>query len=171
MKSWILGLAAVISVLGCQENQDKEILLSEYTGNEASYPLNQASVYHINGSVTFKEKLDGSTHVVVALFGTEGNAEHPVHLHLGNITEPDAEILAKLNPVIGKSGNGETELSRLRDEGTITYKEILALNACIKVHLAASGADKDIILAAGNIGVAHVDIITGRSGIAVCKSE
>ncbi len=118
MKSWILGMATLISVLACQENQEKEILLGEYTGNEASYPLLQASVYHVNGSVTFKEKLDGSTHATVALFGTEGSVEHPVHLHLDNVTAPDAEILALLNPVAGKTGKGETELSKLLDETT-----------------------------------------------------
>lgn len=168
MKKLMLGIAFGMLLLGCQENETEQ---SEYTGNETLYPLLQSSDYEVNGTVTFREKVDGSTEITVALSGTEGSAEHPVHLHLGNITTPDAAVAALLNPVAGKTGLSETVLSQLADETSISYKEVLALAACVKVHLAASGPDRDIILAAGNIGSANLDVTTGRSGISVCKSE
>lgn len=168
MKWLILGLAIGASLVACQENEN---IKSDYSGDETVYPLQQASAYNVNGTVTFKEKCDGSASIIVALSGTEGNIEHPVHLHLGNITAPGADVAALLNPVLGKSGMSETQLLRLADETSITYKQLIDMNACIKVHLAASGPDRDVILAGGNIGLAATDLSTGRSGIGICKSE
>lgn len=169
MKKLILGFVTAFFLLGCQENEN---LNDDYTGNEVVYALQQASAYSVDGTVTFKERTDGTTAVIVTLSGTEGNSEHPVHLHLGNITEPGADVAALLNPVLGKSGISETKLSRLSDETPVTYKELIDLNACVKIHLAASGPDRDIILAGGNVGIAaETDVSTGRSGIGICKSN
>ena len=170
MKKMMMGIVLGALLLGCQENES-DSGQAEYTGNETVYPLLQSSDYAVNGTVTFRERADGSTSIVVALTGTEGDIEHPVHLHLGNITTPDAEVAALLNPVPGKAGTSETQLAQLADETPLSYQEVLALSACIKVHLSASGPDRDIILAAGNIGAANLDVTTGRSGISVCKSE
>jgi hypothetical protein len=169
MKRLILGLVMGVTLVACQEN---ESMRGEYTGSETVYPLLQSSVYNVNGTVTFKEECNGSARIVVALSGTEGDIEHPVHLHLGDITASGVDVAALLNPVPGKSGISETQLLRLADETPITYKQLIALNACIKVHLAASGPDRDIILAAGNIGqAASTDLSTGRSGIGICSSK
>jgi hypothetical protein len=59
----------------------------------------------------------------------------------------------------------------LADESTISYKQLIELNACIKIHLSSSGPDKDVVLAAGNIGEAAGDVSGGRLGVSVCKSE
>jgi len=169
MKRLILVLVLGVILVACQEN---ESLRSEYTGSETVYPLLQSSEYNVNGTVTFKEECNGSALIIVSLSGTEGDIEHPVHLHLGDITAPGADVAALLNPVPGKSGISETRLLRLADESPITYKQLIDLNACIKVHLAASGPDRDIILAAGNIGVAaSSDLSSGRSGIGICSSN
>ena len=40
-----------------------------------------------------------------------------------------------------------------------------------KFTLAASGPDRDIVLAGGNIGVASSDVAGGRAGVGICKSE
>lgn len=169
MKKLILGFVTAFYMLGCQDNEN---LNEDYTGNEVVYALQQASAYTVNGTVTFRERTDGATTVVVTLSGTEGNSEHPVHLHLGNITEPGADVAALLNPVLGKSGTSETNLSQLSDETPLTYKQLIDLNACIKIHLAASGPDRDIILAGGNVGLAaNTDASTGRSGIGICNSN
>lgn len=169
MKKLILGLAIGVSLVACQENEGVK---NEYTGSETVYSLQQSSTYNVNGTVTFKEKCDGSALVVVALSGTEGNIEHPVHLHLGNISSPGADVAALLNPVLGNSGLSETHLLRLSDETPINYKQLMDLNACIKIHLAASGPDRDVILAGGNIGLAAKDdLSSGRSGVGICKSE
>lgn len=169
MKRVILGLTIGMALIACQED---ESIRSEFSGKETVYSLQPASAYNVNGTVTLKEKCDGSAVIVVALSGTEGNIEHPVHLHLGNIEAPGADIAALLNPVPGKTGMSETTLIRMADETPITYEQLIDLNACIKVHLAASGPDRDVILAGGNIGLAAAqDLSTGRSGIGICRSE
>jgi hypothetical protein len=165
----ILGLFVCAVVTACQEN---ESISRDTTGNEMVYPLLQASDYAVNGTVTIKEKCDGSSIVIVSLTGTEGNIEHPVHLHLGNISQPGSDVAALLNPVLGSTGHSETLLRLLSDETPITYRELVDLDACIKIHLGASGPAREIVLAGGNIGVAsNQDVPGGRAGIGICKSE
>ncbi|MGC3944106.1 MAG: hypothetical protein QM762_06200 [Chryseolinea sp.] len=170
MRRAFLGLAMIAGLLACQ---DKEEVKTEFTGNETVYALLQASDYPINGTVTFKERLDGTTTIDVSLSGTEGNIEHPVHLHMGDIATPSADVAALLTPVLGSTGKSETLLTRLANEQSITYKDLVALNACVKIHLSATGESRDIILAGGNVGAnASKDVSTGRaSAFATCKSE
>jgi hypothetical protein len=169
MKKLIWGVLIGFGTFACQE---QEAVDSKFTGNETVYALQQASDYTVSGTVTIKEKNDGSAWIEVSLSGTEGTVEHPVHLHMGDITRPDADVAALLTPVVGMVGISETDLTQLADETTINYRALLDLNACIKVHLAASGPDRDIILVGGNIGAAALkDVSTGRAGIGLCKSE
>jgi hypothetical protein len=168
MKKVILGVFAGALLMACQENESISV---ETTGNEMVYPLQKASDYDISGTVSIKEKCDGSSIVVVSLTGTEGDIEHPVHLHLGNVGEANSDVAALLNPVIGSTGQSETLLKHLSDETQVTYRQLLDLNASIKVHLAAIGPERDIILAAGNIGAASADVAGGRAGVGICKSE
>lgn len=166
-KLWIFALLTVFAAC-----QDTENALTDLTGNEITYALQAGSVYPVSGTVTFKEKKNGTTLVIVALTGTEGNTLHPVHLHMGDITTPDAEVAALLNPVKGNIGKSETTLEFLADETSVTYSALMEYNACIKIHLADSGPDRDIILAGGNIGSAFNNASgKGRGEFGVCKSE
>jgi hypothetical protein len=168
MNRIVVALFIIGGLISCQENAVSE---SEFTGRETVYALQPGSQYAISGTVTFKERIDGNTQVVVTLTGTEGNIQHPVHLHFGDISAPGAEIEAVLNPVIGKTGKSETTLTQLANESKISYNQLLELSASIKVHLAESGPDRDIILAGGNIGALGKSITSGRTEIGVCKSE
>lgn len=169
MKRLLLVWGIAAGLLACQE---KEEIRSDYTGNETVYALLQASDYNVQGTVTFRERIDGTAEVDVTLSGTEGSIEHPVHLHLGDISAPSADVAALLTPVTGSTGKSQTTLTRLADESAITYRELLNLDACIKVHLSATGESRDIILAGGNIGVASGrDVSVGRSAFAVCGSN
>jgi len=168
MKRIAFALFVGAAFTACQENESTSI---ETTGNEMVYPLQQTSDYAISGTVSIREKCDGSSIIVVSLSGTEGNIEHPVHLHLGTISETGADVAALLNPVLGTTGQSETLLKQLSDETKITYRQLIDLSACIKVHLAPSGPDRDIVLAGGNIGAANSDIAGGRTGVGICKSE
>lgn len=164
----IFSLGLLVLIVSCRESEQT----SAFTGNETTYSLAQASAYKVTGAVTFKERKDGATTVEVNLKGTEGEIRYPVHLHLGDIATPSADVAALINPVYGKTGKSETILSQLADESTITYASLVKLNACIKVHLSDRGAERDIILAAGNIGIAATNSLTnGRVGIAPCKSK
>jgi hypothetical protein len=165
-----LGVLALFGILAaCQEHEQA---ISDLTGNEVTYSLQPGSDYPVSGTVIFQERKDGTTRITVALNGTEGTVAHPVHLHLGDLSTPDAEIAALLNPVIGNTGKSETVLIALADETPITYTTLVNLNACIKIHLSDSGPDRDIILAGGNIGSAFSST-SGRVPVefGVCKSE
>ncbi len=164
----VMGVFVIgLSFLACQDNESAK---SGFTGNETTYALQAGSSYNISGTVTFKEKVGGSTVAIITLTGTEGNLQHPVHLHLGDLSTDGAAVAALLNPVLGKTGKSETTITKLEDETTITYNQIIALEACVKVHLAAAGPDRDIILAGGNIGASKGSIF-GRQDFSVCKSE
>lgn len=161
----LLGFALLI-LMACDE---KQVLTDGLTGNETIYALLASSSYPVSGTITIKEKSNGGALILTELAGTEGDLLHPVHLHLGALSEPDAAIAALLTPILGKTGRSETNLSFLADESSITYEQLIQLNACIKIHLSDSGPDRDIILAAAAIGSASSVASNGRIGIAVCQ--
>ena len=166
MKGLIGSLAALILLASCQENENT----SDFTGNETTYALQQGSEYLVSGTATFKERRDGTTTILVSLTGTDGDTKLPVHVHLGDLTKSAADIAALLNPVTGKTGISETTISKLADDSAVSYKELINLSACIKIHLSDTGAGRDVILAAGNIGTSTTSP-TSRLGIGICKSE
>jgi len=169
MKKVIWSVLAVVFVAACQDNETSK---SDFTGREVTYALFAGAEYDIDGTATIQEKNDGTAFVSIILSGTEGDLEHPVHIHLGNLSEPGAAVFANLNPVLSKTGKSETHLTQLADESSITYQQLIDLYACVKIHLSASGPSKDIILAAGNVGSASDDdTSTGRLGFGSCKSE
>lgn len=165
------GIIAILFVgvlLGCQEPE----AVSEFTGNELTYELVAGSEYNVNGSISFKERVDGFTTVKIHLSGTDGDAKHPVHLHLGTIATPQAEVAALLSPVTASNGISETLLNRLADDTPVKYKDLTKIKACIKIHLSDNGAGRDVVLAGGNIGESYIEELSaGRQGFAVCKSE
>lgn len=170
MKKWIGFLAVAIAAVSCQDNDSLPV--AEFTGNEMVFALDQASDFIVNGTATFKEKVDGSTLVIIALHGTEGEAKLPAHLHLGDIKTPAADIAVLLNPVLATSGISETSVTKLADDTQVAYKELIQLEASIKIHLSDVGPERDIILAGGNVGaLATKTVPGGRVGMAICKSE
>lgn len=90
MTRLICAILGVSFLIGCQENETTK---DNLTGNESTYALLAGSEYSINGTVTFKERTDGTTLILVSLTGTEGNIKHPVHLHLDTIAEAGAKCL------------------------------------------------------------------------------
>jgi len=166
MKGLIGFLAAFFLFVACQDSEN----ISDFTGNETTYALQQGSEYAVSGTATLKERRDGSTTVLITLAGTDGNTKLPVHVHLGDINQAAAEVAVLLNPVIGKTGISETTISKLADDSILSYNDMIKLAACIKIHLSDTGAGRDVILAAGNIGSVS-SFPTGRLGIGICKSE
>lgn len=167
MKAIMLGLGvAVIGLVSCQKSEQ----ISEFTGNQVTYALQPGSQYSVSGTVTLKEKKDGSTVVLVDLSGTSGDSKYPVHLHLGDLSVTGAPVAALLSPLAANVGKSETNVAQLADETKITYADFVKLKACIKVHLSDSGPSKDVILAAGNVGAA-VASPNGRTAVGVCSSN
>ena len=168
MKKILFFAGFLIVLISCQEN----ISTNEFTGNEVTYDLQSASEYNVSGTVTLKEKRDGTTQVIVKVSGTSGESKLPVHLHLGDITTPAADVAALLSPVNAKIGTSETVLKHLANETEVSYSDLIKLNACIKIHLSDVGPERDIILAGGNIGASMIKSIeNGRTGFVPCKSE
>jgi hypothetical protein len=164
----LIGIVMVILVVSCQEIEAP----TDFTGYETTYEMVSGSTHDVKGIVTFKERFDGFATIVIQLSGTGGEAKHPVHLHLGNLSTPKADIAAVLNPVFANSGKSETTLTSLADETKITYADLASLNACLKVHLSDTGPEREIVLAGGNIGKSYVESIsTGKQDVATCKGE
>lgn len=168
MKKLLFLAGLGVMLISCQES----VNTSDFTGNEITYDLQSASQYDISGVVTMKEKTDGTTQVLVSLNGTTGESKLPVHLHLGDISTPGAEVAALLSPVNARTGISETVLKELANESEVFYSDLIQLNACVKIHLSDVGPERDIILAGGNIGAAvSKSIANGRTGFVPCKSE
>lgn len=138
-------------------------MVSEFTGNETTYSLQQSSQFAVSGTITFKERKDGKVAASIQLCGTEGEVKHPIHLHLGNIAQPGANVALLMVHVAGKTGKSVTIFSTLADESSVDYQRLIYLQACIKIHLGDTGSDRDVILASGNIGSA---LATASSGAA-----
>jgi hypothetical protein len=165
----IASILFVVVLLSCQEPE----AVSEFTGNELTYELVAGSEYIVSGTISFKERIDGFTTAVIQLQGTDGTAKHPVHLHLGTISTPQADVAALLSPVVASTGRSETLLDRLADDTPVKYGDISKLKACIKIHLSDVGAARDVILAGGNIGDSYVEALSSgrQAGFAPCKSN
>lgn len=164
----LLPLVIVLFIFSCSENNSSEDDL--YTGREISYELRQASGFPISGEVTFVERSDLAVEVRVHLSGTSGDIYHPVHLHNGDLSVPDAEILFLLNDVYGSSGESTTLVRELNDGSKFTFDHVQEFEGSVKVHLASYGPEADVVLAGGNIGAAKTEA-NENSKIAVCKSE
>lgn len=175
MKGWISNTAylLLIFVLGCSQNDPVIEEESNYTGREITYALESGSEYNVSGTAVLKERIDLSTDIVIKLSKTfQEDVQFPVHLHLGDISADNADIAASLQPVEAKEGVSETKLTILADESKVTFDDIKQMNACIKIHLSDTGPERDIVLAAGNIGQAlSENPAGGRLKIGLCKSE
>jgi hypothetical protein len=160
----------LVTVISCQSPDNDAV--SDFTGDEVTYDLQAGSELPITGTITFKERRDGKVTASVQLTGTSGTAKFPVHLHLGDLATPDADIALLLNPVDAATGRSETTFAMLADETTLTYDQLIGLAASIKIHLGETGEQRNVILAAGNIGTSFTKAKpSGRTGIATCKSE
>ncbi len=164
---YLISTFAFLFLLAC--NDDEEAL--PYTGNEVSFDLEQSSQFPIEGIVTILERRDANVEIRIELTGTDGDIQHPTHLHFGDVSTPDAEIAQVLTPVDGQTGESITIFSTLNDESAITYTDLLTFDGHIKVHQ-DGGPNKSTILASGNIGSAFTkNASSGRQKVAVCKSE
>jgi len=159
-------LIAIVVLAGCQKNE----AVSEFTGNQASYGLVQASQYAVSGTATFKERKDGATTVVIQLKGTDGTTQLPVHLHMGDVTSNGAAVAAVLTPAYAKTGVSETVITQLADQTKVSYKDLLKLSAYINVHASVSGPESAVILAAGDIGTNGTKV-SSSSRIGVCSNK
>lgn len=160
---WVIALIVLAS---CQKSET----VSDFTGNQSTYGLVQASQYAVSGTVVFKERKDGGTTVQVQLKGTDGNTQLPLHLHMGDVSSNGAVVAALLSPVNAKTGISETVITQLADETKVSYKDLMKLAAYLNVHASDSGPESNVILAAGNIG-ANGTKMSANLQIGVCQTK
>lgn len=137
----------IIAFSSCDELTD-----SLYTDDGVSYPLSTVSTeYSYTGTALFREFTDGGLEVTVTLQGENSNNQYyfPVHLHQGAYEAGEAAaILAMLNPVDIRPLKSVTILQGY------TMNDLRENELHIKVHLAEEGPEADVVLVAGNVGIA-----------------
>lgn len=127
---------------------------NELTGESTVYPLVSVDeTTDVNGTVTFHERLNGNTLVVIDVENTIAGSVHPAHIHEG-VVGSNGTIAISLNPVDGDTGMSMTDVATF-DEGfnggeAISYSELLAYNGYVNVHL--SPDELATVVASGNIG-------------------
>lgn len=137
----------LIGLLACTDTEESEL----YTTNKIIYTLQEGSQFPISGTITFRERISGELEATIALTGTEGDINHPAHLHYGSFDTPDAEVAVLLSPVYGETGESTTIFNKLNDETPFGFNDLKSFDGHIKVHQ-DGGQNKNVILAYGNIG-------------------
>lgn len=134
-----------------------------------TYEMPSAPDSEISGSLVISKNEDGSATFFIKLSGTIQGFEYPTHLHYGDLSVTDAKVAAMLTPTSGDSGISETVVSILSDDTSVSYSDIINGYYSVKIHLGDNTEDKQIILAASNIGAAYDEF--GSKPIAVCGSN
>jgi hypothetical protein len=149
MKKLAILFLFVTMLYSCEEKDD-----SRYTINEVSYNLFQGSDFNYSGTVWVKELIGGELEMTLRLDGPKSDETYffPAHLHFGAYDDIDAPIAFLLNPVDIRNLESITQLGPLSDGRTMTFEDFKRFDGHIKIHLADSGPEYQIILSVGNIG-------------------
>lgn len=144
----ILFLMGII-LFSCQEEEK-----SDYTGNELAFDLFQGSDFAYTGKVLVRELLNGDLEMTLRLTGAKGDSEYyfPAHLHFGAYDNLDSPIAYLLNPIDIRQLESVTILGQLSNGTKLEFEDFKKFDGHIKVHLADSGPEYQIILSVGNVG-------------------
>ncbi|WP_291787815.1 hypothetical protein [Cecembia sp.] len=146
-----LGILFLFGILlfSCSEKED-----NKYTMNEISYNLYQGSDFDYRGTVWIKELVGGDLEMTLRLDGPKSDETYffPAHLHFGAYDNIDAPIAFLLNPIDIRSLESTTQLGALSNGQTLSFQDFQSFDGHIKIHLADSGPEYQIILSVGNIG-------------------
>jgi hypothetical protein len=147
-----LAVIFLMSFLFVSCSKDKD---SPYTRNELQYNLYQSSDFNYTGTLSVKELVGGELELTIELIGNKGNTEYffPAHLHFGTYDDPNAPIAYLLNPIDIKSLRSVTILGQLSSGTKLNFNEFRNFDGHVKIHLADSGPEYQVILTAGNIGI------------------
>lgn len=130
---------------------------NELTGDSKSYALGEKDVNGIDGTLLLEKRLNGETLATIMLNNTPAGGSHPAHIHANTAAEGGG-ILFTFNAVDGDSGMSMSNIANLDDNTSITYEELLDIDAYVNVHLSAN--ELSTIVAQGDIGQNE---FTGRS--------
>ncbi|MBW3468076.1 hypothetical protein [Arthrospiribacter ruber] len=149
MKKLIYTLAFLV-LISCNEDQSDPL----YTDNEVEYTLFKASDFDYTGVLKVREMMGGELELEIQLEGQRGEEPYffPAHLHFGTYDAVDAPMAHMLDPVDIRTLRSTTILGRLSNQESLDFDGFKNLDGHIKVHLADSGPEYQVILVAGNIG-------------------
>ncbi|MCR9016664.1 hypothetical protein [Aquiflexum gelatinilyticum] len=144
----IIFLYALI-IFSCDQQKDPV-----YTTNELTYNLYQGSDFNYTGKVQIKELLNGDLELTLELNGNKDTSPYyfPAHLHFGPYDSPDSPIAFQLDPIDIRTLKSVTVLGQLSDGTKLKFEDLSNFDGHIKVHLADSGPEYQVILSVGNIG-------------------
>lgn len=135
-----------------------DIGANAFTGNDVQYTLDSRNSSGVSGTVTFKERNDGTTLGILDLSGTPQDGNHPAHIHQNSASE-GGPIVISFNNVDGTSGQSRTQIEEFDDGSAVTYQDITNYDGYVNIHLSP---DDLTVVAQGNIGSNGTD--TGEGG-------
>ncbi|MCH6233499.1 hypothetical protein [Cognataquiflexum rubidum] len=149
MKKLAFIFLSSLVLFSCE--QEKETI---YTTNELTYNLYQGSDFNYTGKVQIKELLSGDLELTLELNGSKDTDPYffPAHLHFGSYETADSPIAFQLDPVDIRTLKSVTILGQLSDGSKLKFADLNTFDGHIKIHLADSGPDYQVILSVGNIG-------------------
>jgi hypothetical protein len=149
MKKLVILFLMGIILFSCQEEEK-----TDYTGNELTFDLFQGSDFAYTGKVFVRELISSDLEMTIRLSGTKGDSEYyfPAHLHFGAYDNLDSPIAYLLNPVDIRQLESITILGQLSNGTKLKFEDFKNFDGHIKVHLADSGPEYQIILSVGNVG-------------------
>jgi len=122
---------------------------NELTGNSMVYDLNERAASGISGTITFMERMNGSSLATIELMNTPEGGMHPAHIHANSAAEGGG-ILVTFKPINGTTGMSKTTIRTLDSGAVLTYTDILVMDGYVNVHL--SMEQLNVIVAQGDIG-------------------
>lgn len=145
----ILSISALILLwTGCTDSSTGPDS-SDLTGESVSYELTSLEGSSVEGTITFEERVDGYTLATVELSNLDEESEYPVNVY-ENTALAGGDLLLSLKSVDEADGESETIIQADEDGNTLTYEDLLEMNAHINVH--PDDDDLDTILAQSDMG-------------------
>ncbi len=120
---------------------------NKLTGESEAYEISEVTGSGISGTVTFNERINGHTLVVISLTGDASDSNRPTHIHTGSTVNPGGIAIHLTNV---KNGSSKTNITEFNDGTAVTYDELIAYEGYVNVHNAEG--DLATLVAQGNIG-------------------
>lgn len=124
---------------------------NQLSGTSRTYTLGAVGDSDVSGTVTFAERMNGSTLITTNLQGTETGTTYPLYIYGGSVASPGSLAIDLVN-VSGSTGTMATSMSNITETnaGTgISYDQLDTFNGHIGVVTTASPTT---YVASGNIG-------------------
>ncbi|MCC5940679.1 MAG: hypothetical protein JJU37_03990 [Balneolaceae bacterium] len=153
--STITFVILLFAIAACSDSGTGS-LPGDLTGESVEYELGSTTESNVNGKILFQERIDGFTRVIIELNGLDEDEEYLVQVYTGT-TLGEGELLIELDPIEGDSGESVQVIAADKEGETVTYEDLLELDAHIRVY---TEDEPETILARIDIGE---NALTGES--------